>query len=111
MADLTREQIIDWRNDICPENGWVGKDIAELHALCDMALRAAEAEKNYETAVQGRQDFRRAYRRAREALQVADAAINPPDRSGISLHEWNERLKAATATIRAALSPPQEEKK
>jgi hypothetical protein len=42
----------------------------------------------------------------REALKVADAAINPPDRGGISLDEWNKRLKAATATIRAALGRP-----
>ena len=39
----------------------------------------------------------------REALKSADAAINPPDRKGISLHVWNERLKAATKIIRAAL--------
>ena len=39
----------------------------------------------------------------RDALVAADVAINPPDLSGISLAEWNGRLKAATAVIRAAL--------
>lgn len=39
----------------------------------------------------------------REALKAADTAINPPDRTGISLHVWNERLKAVTKIIRAAL--------
>ena len=42
---------------------------------------------------------------ARAALKAADAAINPPDRSGISLHVWNERLRDATKIIRQALSP------
>jgi len=37
------------------------------------------------------------------ALQIADAAINPPDRSSISLDKWNVRLKAATIVIRAAI--------
>lgn len=38
------------------------------------------------------------------ALQAADVAINPVDREGISLHEWNSRLRVATSTIRAALA-------
>jgi hypothetical protein len=38
------------------------------------------------------------------ALRAADAAINPSDRSGISLETWNVRLKAATAKIRAAIA-------
>lgn len=38
------------------------------------------------------------------ALRVADAAINPPDRGGISMAIWHERLKAATAQIRAAIT-------
>ena len=47
--------------------------------------------------------------RAEFALKTADAAINPRDKSGISMHVWNERLKAATEIIRQALSPePQE---
>jgi uncharacterized Zn finger protein (UPF0148 family) len=71
-------------------------------------LRAATVDRSvYESAVRGRQQFRESYRVAREALVAADAAINPPDRSGISLDEWNKRLKAATATIRRALSEPQ----
>jgi hypothetical protein len=41
----------------------------------------------------------------RNALEIADAAINPKDMVGLSLEKWNERLKAATATIRAALKP------
>lgn len=46
-------------------------------------------------------------KKLRAALKVADEAINPPDRDGISLEKWNERLKAATKTIRAALPDPQ----
>ena len=38
------------------------------------------------------------------ALKTADEAINPPDRSGISLDAWNSRLKTATAAIRAAIA-------
>lgn len=38
------------------------------------------------------------------ALKAADAAINPSDRSGISLDKWNERLKATTVQIRAAIT-------
>jgi hypothetical protein len=37
------------------------------------------------------------------ALKSADEAINPPDRGGISLDSWNQRLKAATALIRSVL--------
>jgi hypothetical protein len=65
----------------------------------------------YESAVQGRADFRDAYRRAMQrnvtlmdALKFADEAINPPDRGGISMDEWNRRLKDATARIHAALA-------
>lgn len=36
-------------------------------------------------------------------LRSTDAAINPADRDGISLHEWNGRLKTATERIRAAI--------
>lgn len=48
----------------------------------------------------------RSYReiKYREALSDADLAINPPDRSGISLDKWNERLKSATAKIRDVLA-------
>jgi hypothetical protein len=60
----------------------------------------------YESAVRGRQQFRDAYRKAREALIAANHAINPPDRSGISLDEWNKRLKAATVLINDALNDP-----
>ncbi len=31
-----------------------------------------------------------------KALSACITAMNPPDRGGISLHEWNQRLKAAT---------------
>ncbi len=44
-----------------------------------------------------------------KALKAADLAINPPDRGGISLDKWNERLKAATAEIRAALTSTERE--
>lgn len=40
----------------------------------------------------------------RDALKVADEAINPPDLGGLSLDVWNTRLKAATVTIRSALA-------
>ena len=45
-----------------------------------------------------------AVEKLREALAYADAAINPPDRDGISLHTWNERLKSATETVRQAIA-------
>jgi hypothetical protein len=38
------------------------------------------------------------------ALKAAAAAINPSDRQGISLMTWNDRLKAATVTINAAIA-------
>lgn len=38
--------------------------------------------------------------RAEALLRECDAAINPPDRGGISLDQWNQRLKAVTAKIR-----------
>jgi hypothetical protein len=41
--------------------------------------------------------------RLRQALRAADSAINPADRSGISLDEWNKRLKSATLDIRDAV--------
>ena len=31
-----------------------------------------------------------------KALSTCITAMNPPDRDGISMHEWNQRLKAAT---------------
>ena len=31
-----------------------------------------------------------------KALSTCITAMNPPDKGGISMHEWNERLKAAT---------------
>lgn len=45
----------------------------------------------------------------RALLRDVREAINPPDRGGISLHEWNGRLKAITARIDAALAalPPE----
>ena len=71
---------------------------------------AAVAESVYLSAVKGRQNFRAAFRQSREhveklhrLLHDVDEAINPPDRSGISLAKWNERLKAITARIRDAL--------
>jgi len=38
------------------------------------------------------------------ALRLADKAINPPDKGGISMGTWNMRLKTATAAIRLALT-------
>jgi hypothetical protein len=38
-----------------------------------------------------------------EGLRSAREAINPPDLGGISLHDWNQRLKAATVKIDALL--------
>lgn len=35
-------------------------------------------------------------------LRRVDEAINPPDRGGISLDVWQQRLKAITAEIRSA---------
>ncbi len=39
-----------------------------------------------------------------EALVAYDKAVNPPDKGGINLDEWDKRLKAATAQARAALA-------
>ena len=62
----------------------------------------------YESAVKGRRDMRSALRIARQEqakllnlLSRADEAINPKDRSGISLDKWQQRLKAITAEIRS----------
>ncbi len=47
-----------------------------------------------------------------KALSVCIEAIAPSDRSGISMHEWNQRLKAAQKQACAALSqfePPNRE--
>jgi hypothetical protein len=37
------------------------------------------------------------------ALRVADRAMNPPDLGGISLEQWNKRLRSATEQISEAL--------
>lgn len=37
------------------------------------------------------------------ALKIANAAINPTDRGGISLAAWNDRLKDASQAIMSAL--------
>ena len=39
-----------------------------------------------------------------KALTVCIEAIAPADRGGISMHEWNQRLKAAQKQACAALS-------
>lgn len=38
------------------------------------------------------------------ALRVADAAINPRGKEGISLHAWNHLLREASEVIRAAIA-------
>ncbi len=38
-----------------------------------------------------------------KALSTCITAMNPPDRNGISMHEWNQRLKAATKQACAVL--------
>lgn len=38
--------------------------------------------------------------KAEALLRECDEAINPPDRGGISLDQWNQRLKAVTAKIK-----------
>lgn len=38
------------------------------------------------------------------ALKVAELAINPRDRGGISLHDWGSRLKGATTVVLAAIA-------
>lgn len=68
---------------------------------CADALEKLQSQ--YQSAVKGRRDFRALFRECRGALQIADEAINPSDRSSISMHEWNSRLKAATKIIRSAL--------
>ena len=85
---------------------------AQLAALA-AAGKVIEPASIYESAVKGRQDFRSAYRRERERvkeleriLRLCVEAINPPDRSGISMHEWNRRLKAATKQANKVLPTP-----
>ena len=38
-----------------------------------------------------------------KALSTCITAMNPPDRGGISMHEWDQRLKAATKQACAVL--------
>jgi hypothetical protein len=39
-----------------------------------------------------------------EALKIANAAINPSGREGISLHAWNHLLREATPVICSAIA-------
>ena len=39
-----------------------------------------------------------------ETVKTLLMAINPPDGKGLSLHDWNKRLKAATAAGRFELA-------
>ncbi len=66
---------------------------------------ANEALRN---ALEGRDDeIKQQHARGLElakALTVCIEAIAPADRGGISMHEWNQRLKAAQKQACAALS-------
>lgn len=62
--------------------------------ICDVA-RNDEGESNAKLIAAAPQML--------ETLRLADKAMNPPDRDGISLHEWSGRLKEATAKIRFLL--------
>lgn len=44
-----------------------------------------------------------------EGVQQALLAINPPDRGGISLYEWNNRLKIVSGRLRALMEQLNEE--
>lgn len=43
------------------------------------------------------------------ALENCDLAINPTDRSSISMHEWNKRLKSATEQAHTILAQAKEQ--
>lgn len=47
-------------------------------------------------------EFREQVAQMVEALSACITAMNPPDKGGISMHEWNQRLKAATKQAAAA---------
>lgn len=105
-------QLLDEHGEILAD--WYGtKEQAE-----SVVYAANQAESGvYGSAVQGRRDFRRAYRQQRElasnlkeALADCLAAMNPTDRSGISLHEWQRRLKTATKRAEEVLAVPKRAK-
>ena len=103
---------LDWRGkpvrELTPDEMqqfaiWALREITRLRQERDAYLDRAVAKlqcahDNYDTLAE------RACSRMVGALRAADAAINPPDRSGISLDIWNKRLKEATTIIRAALA-------
>ena len=74
----------------------LASDDAELRSLYYRSITLSEHEAGRRMLL--RQDA------MIDALKHADAAINPPDRDGISMETWNGRLKIATAMIRAALA-------
>ncbi len=83
----------------------------------DAAYRADEWERQRASRPMVAPDeFERLHARGLElakALTVCITAMNPPDRDGISMHEWNQRLKAATkqacAVFDGSVKAPQED--
>lgn len=78
----------------CRINDSSGRLIATLSRNADRPMHEKAANARLITAAPA----------MHEALQIASAAINPPDREGISLLERNNRLKGATIQIAKALA-------
>lgn len=93
------------------DDGW-----PELRDICPSTAAVAKLrDENDKLKWQVRDTCARA-ERAEALLRECNEAMNPPDRGGISLDTWNQRLKGVTAKIRylfqasepvsrAALSP------
>lgn len=64
---------------------------------------AAEVAKLHQPRLEQEMEIAVRIDALKAALTTARAAINPSDLDGISLHEWNGRLKTATQVIDAAL--------
>lgn len=85
--------------------------IAETRNALPALLSAIEAQAAEVARLKSDVEFLRSRRgdlcierdRARDAINIALEAINPPDRGGISLATWNERLKSATTVLHEAL--------
>jgi hypothetical protein len=75
----------------------------EIYAVCLEVekLPASEFQTRLSSALS---DASRGLEDLAVALVAARVAINPPDRGGINMHEWGQRLKSATVVIDLALS-------
>jgi len=80
-AALTQEQIVDLRNEICVENGWMASEIQRFHALCDLALRAERDAERYQHLKRGVKEYPEGwyfedFYSGAPSLETLDAAID-----------------------------------